>query len=216
MSQESLESPGTGVAPVPNLHHYKKHGFDWRNTFSTIAVLLLAPLLAVLLTMFVFQSYQVDGQSMETTLQNNDRLIIWKVPRTWARITRHTYIPHRGDIVVFTDPAIAQLGQDPKKQLIKRVIGLPGDRVVVSDNVVTIYDNAHPKGFQPDATLPYGANIPATHLDGEWTVGQGQVFVMGDNRDNSLDSRLFGPVNANHILGKLIVRVLPANHMKRF
>ncbi len=103
----------------------------WREFFSTAAILIGALLVALFIITFVFRSYQVDGPSMETTLQNDDKLIIWKVPRTWARITGHDYIPDRGDIIVFTENGLGQFGQEDSKQLIKRVIGLPGDRVVV-------------------------------------------------------------------------------------
>ena len=188
----------------------------FKSALSTIAILLVAPLVAVFLTMFVFQSYQVDGQSMETTLFNNDRLIVWKMPKTWARITRHPYIPNRGDIIVFTEPKLGQFGQDPSKQLIKRVIALPGERVVVQNNVLTVYNKEHPNGFIPDQELPYGNVIKETSMDGSWTVGPDQLFVSGDNRGNSLDSRSFGPINVHNIVGKLAVRVLPLNEIKKF
>ncbi len=212
------EAPINTSQPVPvQAKQQKNKGSEgWHSIVSTILVLLLAPLIAIFLTMFVFQSYQVDGPSMETTLHNNDRLIVWKLARSWAKITHHVYIPKRGDIVVFTDARLGQFGQDPDKQLIKRVIGLPGDKVVVNNGYVTVYDTQRPNGFRPDATLPYGKVIPVTGIDGEWTVGKGQVFVMGDNRNNSLDSRLFGPVNATSIIGKLAIRVLPANMIERF
>ncbi len=153
---------------------------------------------------------------MQTTLHDKDRLIVWKMPRTWARLTGHTYVPNRGDVVVFTDPGLANFGQDPNKQLIKRVVALPSERVMVKNNVLTVYNKEHPNGFQPDATLPYGKVIVGTNVDGEWTVGKNQVFVCGDNRFDSLDSRFFGPVDAHNIIGKLVVRVLPLGQAKRF
>lgn len=190
---------------------------SFKSALSTISILLIAPLVAVLLTAFVFQSYQVDGPSMETTLSNNDRLIVWKVPKTWARITGHPYVPNRGDVVVFTEPSLSAYGQEPGKQLIKRVLALPGERVVVRNNTLTVYSQEHPEGFQPDEELPYGEDIRKdTNIDGEWKVGENQIFVVGDNRYNSLDSRIFGPVSSNNIVGKLAARVLPVNQMKSF
>ncbi len=187
----------------------------WRNAASTIAVLVIAPLIAILLTAFVFQSYEVDGPSMQTTLHNNDRLIVWKLPRTWARITRHGYLPKRGDIIIFDQTGLP----DGEKQLIKRVIGLPGDRVVVQNSVLTIYNQQHPNGYRPDATLPYGQVIGDTEPETgqqEWILGKNQVFVCGDNRTDSLDSRTFGPVSSNQITGKLLMRVAPFNQIERF
>src|SRR5206468_443820 len=74
-----------------------------REIISTIGVLITALLVAFGLIAWVFQSYEVDGQSMETTLHNNDRLIVWKVPRTIARITHHQYVPKRGEVIIFVE-----------------------------------------------------------------------------------------------------------------
>jgi signal peptidase I len=182
-----------------------------REFFSTVFILLTALVVALAMIAFVFRSYQVDGPSMQNTLHNGDKLIIWKIPRTWADITHHPYIPHRGDVIVFTESGLSQFGQTDTKQLIKRVIGLPGDRVTVSNGVYTVYNKTHPQGFDPDKTLPYGKNIPVTSGDTNVTLGPNQLFVSGDNRPDSLDSRAFGPINANQVVGKLILRVFPLN-----
>lgn len=187
-----------------------------RSIISTIAILLMAPMIAIMLTAFVFQSYQVDGPSMRTTLFNNDRLIVWKLPRTWSKITRHDYVPKRGDIIVFTTKRLSEFGQDPSKQLIKRVIGLPGDRVVVHGNVITVYNSQYPDGFNPDTTLPYHHIAADTAGELDLTVPVHEVFVLGDNRPNSLDSRSFGTVATKNIVGKLILRLLPIGDLKRF
>jgi signal peptidase I len=112
----------------------------WRELLSTVGILLTALLVALFIITFVFRSYQVDGPSMETTLQNADKLIIWKVPRSWAKISHHSYIPNRGDVIVFTQGGLSEFGQQDSKQLIKRVIGLPGERVVVGNGAVTVYN----------------------------------------------------------------------------
>ncbi len=191
-----------------------KEGF--KSIASTIALLVLAPLIAIFLTMFVFQSYQVDGPSMQDTLHNADRLIVWKVPRTWSRITRHDYIPNRGDIVIFNHTDGAALEGDANKQLIKRVVALPGERVVVRDGVLTVFNDEHPEGFSPDKTLPYGSVITDTPGNVDLTVPEGEVFVAGDNRHNSLDSRYFGPVPAHDIVGKLGLRIYPFSDAEVF
>ncbi len=188
----------------------------WRELLSTVAILATAVAVAFFIIAFVFRSYQVDGPSMENTLQNADKLIIWKVPRTWARITGHDYIPKRGDVVVFAQTGLSEFGQEDSKQLIKRVIGLPGERVVVSDGEITVYNNEHPGGFSPDKTLPYGTHIPTTSGNVDVTLRKHQLFVSGDNRPDSLDSRAFGPINANQIVGKLLLRVFPIGQAKAF
>lgn len=183
---------------------------------STIAVLLIAPLVAIFLTAFVFQSYQVDGQSMETTLSHNDRLLVWKVPKSWSRITGNPYIPQRGDVVVFVDKELGSFGQDTSKQLVKRVIALPGERVTVKDGKVYVYNKENPEGFVPDDTLPYGEAIQETIGEKDVTVPEGSLYVLGDNRANSLDSRSFGPIDANDVVGKLVMRVWPLGNTKTF
>lgn len=188
----------------------------WREVFSTGGILITALLVALFIIGFIFRSYQVDGPSMETTLENADKLIIWKVPRSWARITRHAYIPKRGDIVVFNESGLSEFGQEDSKQLIKRVVGLPGDHVVVDGGKVKIYDKDHPGGFDPDQTLSYGKNIPVTSGNVDIKLAKNQLFVMGDNRPDSLDSRAFGPIQANQLVGKLVLRLFPISQAKAF
>lgn len=176
----------------------------------------MAPLIALFLITFVFQSYLVDGPSMETTLFNNDRLLVWKVPRTWARITGNDYIPKRGDVVVFTEPDLSQFGQDPGKQLIKRVVGLPGERIVIKDGTLTVFNKEHPAGFQPDKTVGYKAAAIDGSTEIDIAIPEGKIYVVGDNRPNSLDSRAFGPIDADAIVGKLVIRILPIGEVTRF
>jgi signal peptidase I len=228
MNQEkNYNNPGGTDVEAPEQHAYvshhapkktppKRHREGFGSIVSTVAVLLIAPLVAVILTAFVFQSYQVDGPSMQTTLYNNDRLIVWKVPKTWSKITGHQYVPNRGDVIIFVEDQISSFGEEPSKQLIKRVIALPGERIVVKDNKATVFNKEHPDGFQPDQTLPYGNVIEQTSGDIDMVVPKDKVFVMGDNRPNSLDSRAFGPVATKDIVGKLVIRVWPLGEMKSF
>lgn len=202
------------INAVPDVRPPQKEGL--RTVISTVALLLLAPMIALFLTSFVFQSYEVDGPSMQTTLQNQDRLIVYKLPRTWSRITGHPYTPHRTDIVIFNHSEGAELEGLDNKQLIKRVIGLPGERVVVKDNVLTVYNKEHPEGFQPDRTYPYGSVITETSGDVDLVVPENEIFVAGDNRANSLDSRYFGTVPVSDVVGKLGIRIYPFNQTRVF
>ena len=189
-----------------------------REIVSTIGVLLAALAVAFALIAWVFQSYEVEGPSMQTTLMNHDRLIVWKVPRTISRITGKPFIPHRGDIIIFVESGLAQFGQANDKQLIKRVIALPGERVVLQNGVITVYNAQHPEGFQPDKAGSYGSVIDEssdTH-NIDITLAKNQLFVCGDNRPDSLDSRTFGPIEANQIVGKLSIRLLPLNQLQKF
>jgi signal peptidase I len=210
---EDRSQPTTPVEPVPEA---SKTGSGWNELFSTIGILITALAVALFIIGFVFRSYQVDGPSMETTLQNADKLIIWKVPRSWARITGTDYIPKRGDIVVFTQSGLSEFGQADNKQLIKRVVGLPGERVVVRSGELTVYSKTKPEGFSPDHTLAYGRVVPSTSGNIDVTLKEDQLFVAGDNRPDSLDSRTFGPINADQVVGKLILRVFPVSQAKAF
>lgn len=215
LMQDEQQSAPTYVTPSPE----KETKDSVRSIISTISILLLAPVIAILLTLFVFQSYQVDGPSMETTLQNNDRLVVWKLARTWSKITHHAYIPNRGDVIIFNEPEenLEGVGSgSANKQLVKRVIALPGERVVVKDGSLTVYNKQHPNGFSPDKTMPYGNVIPTTSGDIDVTLDANQLFVCGDNRPDSLDSRAFGPITTDQVVGKLVMRILPLNNAKRF
>ena len=210
--QEPVEV--TQPKPEPIKH---KEPSRWRSALSTIAILLIAPLLAISITVFVFQSYEVDGPSMQSTLQNRDRLIIWKLPRTWARITKHDFIPKRGDVIVFIKKGLFEEDGNKEKQLIKRVIALPGERVTVKAGVITVYNAQYPEGFNPDKALNLTTLTASSEgADLDVTVPAGEVYVCGDNRGNSLDSRYFGPVPEHDIIGKLVARILPFSEAERF
>ena len=188
----------------------------WRSVLSTVLILALAPLIAWLMITFVFQSYEVDGPSMESTLQDKDRLIVLKTGKTAAKISNDEYIPKRHEIIIFVKHGLAELGTAQDKQLIKRVIALPGERVVVKDGKITVYNDEHPEGFDPDKDQDYAKSIAFTNGNVDIVVPEGQVFVAGDNRGNSLDSRSFGPVNHEDIIGKLVFRLFPINKAEGF
>ena len=191
----------------------KKSREGLKSVLFTIIILVAAPLLAYMMSMYVFQSYRVDGESMEATLQNNDRLIVWKLSRTWAGITGKTFMPQRGEIVVFTERQLLDANGKPKA-VIKRVIGLPGERVVVKKGKITVYNAEKPSGFNPDEGQEFSSDIVTpTEGDLDLTVPEGSVFVCGDNRPNSLDSRYFGTVPTEDIRGTASLRIAPVNNM---
>lgn len=179
---------------------------------SLFVTIIVALLLVQVINVFFLQSYRVYGSSMYSTLSNNDRLIISKFSKTASKITGKTYQPKRADIIVFQSPV------DPDIQLIKRVIGLPGDRVVVKDGSITVYNKENPNGFNPD-DAPYGEDLPKTSGNADITVPKNHIFVSGDNREggNSLDSRNeLGTVPEENIIGTLKVRIWPLNDAKFF
>jgi len=129
---------------------------------------------------------RVDGYSMTPTLQNGEYILVNK-------LAYKTGEPQRGDIVVFVFPV------DPHEDLIKRVIGLPGERVAIHNGTVTI------DGVQINE--PYIAAAPL--YDGEWVVADGQLFVLGDNRNESKDSHQWGLLPLENVVGKAVLIYWP-------
>lgn len=213
-----MEPQSTILPPqeVPAAPKKIKSDSAFKNIALTLAIIIAAPLTALLITSFLFQSYEVFGPSMQSTLQNGDRLIVVKAPRTWAKIRGKDYQPARGEIIVFTKTDLLIGGESGNKQLIKRVIALPGEKVVVKDGIVTVFSAARPEGFVPDKEGSWADTIQKTAIDGTWTVGTNEVFVCGDNRDNSLDSRSFGPVHERDIVGTAKFRFMPLSESKSF
>lgn len=216
MQQDSTITQQTPDEPESNVVVSDTSKEGWRSVVSTVLILALAPLMAWLMITFVFQSYEVDGPSMETTLQDNDRLIVVKTGKTIARLTNNDYIPKRYEIIIFVKHGLVELGTTGDKQLIKRVIGLPGERVVVTDGKMTVYNSEFPDGFDPDKDQNYAKSIAFTNGNVDLIVPEGEVFVSGDNRGNSLDSRSFGTVNNEDIIGKLVFRLFPINKAESY
>ncbi len=170
-----------------------------------------ALLLAFMINHFVFQSYEVFGQSMTPTLNEQDRLIISKMGKTWSDVTRSSHTPKRGEIIVFKSP------KNPDTQLIKRVIGLPGERVVVENGQITVYNNDYPEGFNPDQEQEFADVYTSGLID--IVVEDEHLFVSGDNRNagGSLDSRNdLGLIPTKNIVGKLVIRIFPFTDTKSF
>lgn len=191
----------------------KKHRSDIKNVVFTALLFILAPLLALVMIIFVFQSYAVDGSSMEPTLQNGNRVFILKLPKTINSLRGKTYIPPRNEVIVFKKPS------NPSEQLIKRVIGLPGDHVIIKNNQIAIYNSDNPDGFNPDVNTNYGENLGPIGGNVDITVGRDELFVVGDNREpgGSLDSRSgLGLVPADNVTGTLWVRYFPLSAFKVF
>ena len=162
---------------------------------------------------FVFQAYHVLGTSMFPTLKETDYLIISKLGYTEALIGRtfgqnKYYIPKRGEIIVFRYP------KDPSKVFVKRVIGLPGDRIVIKSGTLTIFNKANPKGFSPDQN--YESKDTQTLIDTDEVVQEGHIFVVGDNRSpgGSYDSREWGELPSSYIIGNAVLRLLPLDQVK--
>ena len=164
-----------------------------KEIFELCKSLLIAIIAAIVIINFIFQTVSVDGSSMYPTLRNNDRLIIEKVTYYFRR-------PQPGDIIVMKNP------QNTSEKYIKRVIAVEDDKVAIYNNKV--YINGNPKDE------PYIFENKMNDFN-EITVPKNTVFVLGDNRNNSKDSRILGPIDLKLILGKTFIRLLPFNKAGR-
>lgn len=170
----------------------------------------------LIINTFVFRSFNVLGPSMESTLYTGDRLIVNRLPVTWSQIQNKSYIPQRGEIIVFKNPQFIAGTQDAF--LVKRVIAFPGERVVVDNGVLTVFNNEHPDGFHPDDD---NNNEPGSPTSGSvnTTVTDGTLFVVGDHREGeySCDSRAcLGLIPFYDIIGPVNLRIYPFNHLRTF
>ncbi len=151
--------------------------------------------LALFIRFFIAAPYVVIGSSMEPTFENYHYLII-------DRLTYRLETPQRGDVIVLDLP------QETSRALIKRVIGLPGDTIIIEGQKVEIVNPAYPKGFTLDEPYLDPANLGgASHM--RVTLGADQYFVLGDNRRVSADSRLWGVLPRNDIVGRVFLRLYP-------
>lgn len=154
--------------------------------------------LFIVIYLFFMQPHQVRGSSMDTTFRNGEYILTNKLSYRFGT-------PQRGDVIVFKSP------ENKDIDFIKRIIGLPGDKVMVRDNIV--YLNGSPleeKYIQGTTQVHEGGFLK----DGEpVTVPLGHLFVMGDNRQRSSDSRTFGPIPQQDIIGKVFFRYFPSNRV---
>lgn len=166
-------------------------------------VLVLAVVVAVVFRMFLFTAYHIPSLSMAPTLDVGDRVVVNRLSYKLGEVDR-------GQVVVFSRPP-GQVGQ--AEHLIKRVIGLPGETVTVSNGHIWIDGQRLSESYlaQEESSEPRTAAIPGCANDGgsrtECVVPEGSVFVMGDNRRGSVDSRVFGPIDQDSIVGRSFVRI---------
>ncbi len=164
-------------------------------------VLIISIAIIVPVRLFLIQPFSVQGASMEPNFFDHEYLIV-------DEITYRFREPVRGEVVVFHYP------NDPSQYFIKRVIGLPGETVEIADGEVKIYNDEFENGKILDES---------TYLDQDFTAAAQTVtlktneyYLMGDNRSSSLDSRFFGPVNYEQVVGRVWVRGYPIDRWKLF
>jgi signal peptidase I len=177
-----------------------------------VGVVVVAILVAVLLRTFVVATYSIPSGSMEPTLQVGDRIVVDK-------LSYHLHGVDRGNIVVFTTPPNEDCAGPPVADLVKRVIGLPGETISLQDGSVYINGRLLPEPFLPADLRTDTYPGPSDHdyaLHHAYQIPAGDVFVMGDNRPDSCDSRYWGPIRESTIVGEVDLRIWPLSRIGFF
>lgn len=188
-----------------------------RDVLNLAMFVVFVALGTLFINSYVFRSFSVEGKSSWPTMDTGDRLIISRLPVTFDMLQNKQYVPARGQFIVFKNPM--WVGSGPDEYVVKRVIAFAGERVVVKDGSVTVYNTEHPNGFDPDATDKNGHPRSPTSGDVDQTVDKGTIFVMGDNRigNNSLDSRDgLGLIPLSNVIGPVSLRIFPFNEIRTF
>ena len=166
-----------------------------REAIEWIAIIGGALLIAFIVKTFLLQAFSIPSASMVPTLEINDRVLVNK-------LSYRLHDVHRGDLVVFDRPEGAA---SDVKHLIKRVIAVEGDTIESQGDSVIVNGTPVKEPYRRTASL----GSPITHM----TIPQGSVFVMGDNRTNSTDSRVFGPIDEDTIVGRAFIRIWPVGDL---
>lgn len=185
-----LDEPTPDVSAVKKVRSSKKSFVEW------VIVLIAAVLVSFTIRTYVLQTFLIPSRSMDPTLYPGNRILVNKLSVDFGTI-------NIGDIVVFkAPPNVANICNDPVTDLVKRVIGVPGDVLYTQGN--TIYVNGKKLHQKWSIFRTMGPNAVK-----KMTVPAGQYFMMGDNHANSCDSRLWGTVPRSDIIGKAFLKIWP-------
>ncbi|MFA6000110.1 MAG: signal peptidase I [Candidatus Paceibacterota bacterium] len=178
---------------APKVGQKEKKSF-WQSSRELIFFALLSLAIVAPIRIFIAQPFIVSGSSMYPTFSNNDYLIVDEISYRLGE-------PERYDVVIFHYPV------DTSKFFIKRIIGLPGETVDIKGKDVTIQNNENPNGFKLDQSFINNEMNSTKH----YVLKDDEYFVLGDNRNASSDSRVWGAVPKKLLIGKAFVRLYPFN-----
>ncbi len=172
------------------------------SVLEVVEVALVAVAAVFLIRTFLVQPFLVSGSSMVPNFKNGDYLLI-------DELTYHLRAPERGEAIVFRYP------KDESTYFIKRIVGLPGERVVLKDNTITIFNKEHPDGFTMDEKEYLPVSF-VTSGNEDVTLGPAEYFAFGDNRSASFDSRSWGTLPKKDIVGLVRLRLWPVMEFRAF
>ena len=185
---------------IPEQRSRLKVAFSF--VFELVKVIVLAGITIALIRYFLFKPFYVKGASMEPNFLDHEYLIV-------DELSYRLREPERGEVVVFKYP------NNQDEYFLKRIIGLPGERIKVSDGKITVYNAKNPEGVQLGGTY-LSKELVTLGESRTVTLGADEYYVLGDNRPNSFDSRRFGPVNKSLIIGRAFLRGWPLNRVAKF
>ena len=217
---------------------FQKHPL-FKDLLSLVFLIIAIVLGTLFLNTYIYRSYNVVGGSMENTLHGDDRVIVNRAAVSWSHFVGQEYVPERGQIIVFLNedeekvkeyesagvknPMTCSVPSNINDQyIIKRVIAFPGERVVVKNGIMTIFNEEHPEGFVYDENWRISdTEGPKEYTSGEvdLTVPEGELFVSGDNREgsNSWDSRNgLGTIPYCRVIGPVVLRLFPLDKIRLF
>jgi signal peptidase I len=182
---------------IPEENNSKKGNFFIEIIkFTLISLAIVIPVRA-----YVAQPFLVSGPSMSPTFHSGEYIIV-------DQLSYHFEKPKRGEVVVFRYP------KDPKTFFIKRIVGLPEETIISKNGIITVVNNDSPEGFTLDDSYISSGN--KTFENFTVKLGGHEYFVLGDNRAHSSDSKIWGPVDQELIVGKPFVRLLPFSRISIF
>ena len=195
-------------------HFFDRHQ-GIKDALGILGFIIAVVVGAALINQFLFRSFSVSGPSMEPTLFTGDRLIVNRLPVTFSHIKGVSYVPERGQVIVFHNPHWMPGGLD--EFIVKRVIGFPGERVTVQDGAMRVYNEANPEGLLVDEVYPGPTSPTAGNVD--VIVPEKELFVAGDHRQEgfSLDSRNgLDTIPYNDLIGPVALRIYPFTTFRTF
>ncbi|HEY1443459.1 MAG TPA: signal peptidase I [Acidimicrobiales bacterium] len=203
--------PGDSPAPdaAPEAAPERKSN---RWIIELVGVVAVALVVALLLRTYVIATYSIPSGSMEPTLQVGDRIVVNK-------LSYHLHGIDRSDIIVFSTPPNEDCAGPPVADLVKRVIGLPGETIALSGGNVVLDGRVLREPWLPasERGRTYPGPSPAPYsLHHPFRIPEGDVYVMGDNRTLSCDSRYWGPIKKSTIVGKVDLRIWPLSRLGIF
>ncbi len=190
-----------------NLEKEKKHSFFLsliNFILEIVKIVVISLIIVIPVRYFLIQPFYVKGASMEPNFYDYEYLIIDEISYRFNE-------PRRGEVIVFRNPL------NSRQYFIKRTIALPGERIKIAEGEIIIFNQEYPEGKKLDENsyLPF-IDVQGTLGQIDMTLKDEEYFVLGDNRNSSLDSRSFGPVNRRDVIGKVWIRGWPFDRFKFF